>query len=175
MCDGAMLAIGEDYRTHVDDAIKDGWVPVSTVSTATLSQYFGVAEETLEFRGIFDEGMSIAVIDCVEIEEEAPTTAKKADLLLMLFTADPTAPADDAVYDAVKTYHVATISISGSDYERVAAKIWKARKTDLKIPCTIGLSGITSLFGVLLSNEASPFAYDSLTALRVRVWAKHTA
>jgi hypothetical protein len=170
-----MLAVGHDYRTHVDDTIKDGWVPVNTVSTATLSQYFGVAEETLEFADIFDEGMSIAVIDCIELEEEAPTAAEKADLLLMLFTADPTAPAEDAVYNAVKTNHVATISIVAADYERVSSLTWKARKTDLKIPCTIGLSGVTSLFGVLLSNETGTFAYDASTAIRVRVWAKHQA
>lgn len=170
-----MLAIGSDYRTHVDETIKDGWVPVDTVSTATLSQFYGVAEETLEFADMFDQGLSITVIDCIEIEEEAPTAAEKADLILMLFTADPTAPADDAVYNAVKTYHVATIEIAGADYKRISSLIWKATLTGLNIPVTNGLSGVTSLYGVLLSNEVSPFAYDASTALRVRVWTKHQA
>jgi len=168
------VATGGDTRFHVDDIVADGWKGFDAVSTLALLEYYGIAEQVLEFEGFFNNTRQAITNLQIEIEEHVLDAGdlKKADLHVMVFNADQTDPAEDAVYNgADDETHICTVTFEEADYERVSNLTWKARKT-VQIIATNGDNSSSSLFFAVLAGEALQYAAG--TTIRVRPFAQQT-
>jgi len=149
----------------------DGWVGFSSVSTAALLQYYGVAAEVLTFPAMAQTTNQHLTLLQVEVEEEATSAAniKKAGLRVYLYTdAAPTAPATNAVYNgAVTDLMCSPILIATGDYVRVSDTVWTATVLPNRILRTGTTATATNIYVVVLADTSVTYAASA--ALRVKL------
>ena len=157
---------------------NDGWVGFSSVSTAALLQYYGIAAEVLTFPAMAQTTNQHLSLLQVEIEETATSSAniKKAGLRVYLYTdAAPTAPATNAVYNGSTTDLMAgPIAIATGDYVRVSDTVWTATVQPNRIIRTGTTSTATNIYVVVLADASVTYAASAAIRVKLTV-ANHTA
>lgn len=148
--------------TSVGAYIADSEVAFASISTTSLDQYDPVQAEVVTLANSCQGKEQPFVIREFRVRETATSSGnlrKKALLVYLYTTTAPTTPVDGAVYNASVTNLLGVLSIAAADYVRISDTVWEARiQPNLHVKSGT-TAGSTSMFAVVVSNEATPFSY----------------
>lgn len=157
------------------NSTNTGWMPVPSIITTGLSQYYPLTETVVTLDGTANTSLQHVILRQIEFEETAPTSGdiKKTPLLIALYSGTaPTAPTAGAVYNPSTTNLLGIVSIAQAAYVRTNETIWTATEKPNLYMRTVSSSTASTMYAVVLSNSATSVTYASGAAGRIRVFVE---
>jgi len=153
-----------------DTATTAGWVELDSVSTSALTRYYPLTITPTQFVGMAQTTRQHLILREFAVEETASSAAniKKAPLLVYLYgSQSPTAPVLGSVYNASTVRLLAVVSIPAANYVRVSDTVWRAIVTPNDYVRTESSSDATSVWAVVVSDQATTLTYAASAAMRL--------